>query len=681
MRQLSDPTLTRFAGIDNRILMKFVRRMLCLTAAGLLAVSAAPTEERVWTGVNGRTFRGTFHIFEENQSKAVFINAANQRVVVALENLIPADRELLLGTTPTPDEEVGGGFKKLPAPDRSLIPDLDPKDLGARDDEALTDAIWTAILWWELGGIVEVPGRGDFQKRADWLHGQLSRSISRGGRRSALLDDGKEGVDRYFADHLADTAVCRTKLVLNRPTVDEIASQLTGARAVVIKMSMEYDNGRTFSIATTLESLTPDGKFVFHVFGTRLHGTVETSPDGNQEWVIANRDDIPAHYQTQGARFLFLDAPWHGLLTLEPFVFATKGKPSPLPPEEAPEPVEPAKPAAPIAIPGQIHPPAIATPRRQPNSRLSRVWNLTDGTRVDGTFHKMDGDTHVLRTPQGRESTVELNQLPPDERAALIFLRGCTEIAHAPRLDLVYHFNTPTRKNVEILISTDGPLGRLSVPSLDNHFVFNLADLTSASYRKVPPESHKPGFISKFLPEYLLYSEPRYGVNWVQREFPENLESFAQTFLGRSGDVVVAGMNALSLRFPFPPERGVSVQDLEMDFVQVNPPAALAALHYLLSPRGPGIKGGWLGYGTELSCHDGFDQIGPYLARTRTLPVRMKWRNNINTRFVDPNDRKLSGGSFSIELVRATSPDSFPADHFHIPAEAASLEHGHSRDF
>jgi hypothetical protein len=319
--------------------MNFVFRMLFIFAVGLLTVSAAPTEERIWTGTNGRNFRGTFLRFEENNTKAVFFTASNQQVTVALDNLIPADRDRLIAPAvvqppvlaPVVDAEAG--FKKLPNANRILIPDVKPKDFGASDDEALVDAIWVGILWWEKAGILEVPGRGDFAKRAEWLHEQLSREISRGGRSSASLEDGKKGIEAYFKDELADTAVCRVKLLLKCPTVAEISATLIEARAIVMKMSMEYDNGRNFSIATTLESLTPEGKFVIHVFGTRLQGTVKTAADGKQEWVISNREAIPEYYQNQGARLFLSDVDWNGLIIMEPLVFATKGKPLPLPPE------------------------------------------------------------------------------------------------------------------------------------------------------------------------------------------------------------------------------------------------------------------------------------------------------------------------------------------------------------
>ena len=341
---------------DRSPLMKFISRILCLYAVGLLVASAAPAEERIWTGVNGKTFRGTFLTFEENRTKAVFITTTNQQLIIALENLIPADRDRLIppaavmppaqapaAAAGAPDG--GEGFKKLPIANRGLIPTLKPKDFGASDYEALVDAIWIALLWWEKAGILEVPGRGDFEKRAEKLHEELSREISQGGRSSSTLEEGKQGIEAYFKDELEDTAGCRVKIMKDKPTVPLIAGALTDRTAVVMKMSMTYDNGRDFSIAALLESLTPDGNFVFHIFGTRLNGTVKTAADGSQEWIITNRNAIPDYYREQGPRFFFNKDHWNGLLLMDPFVYATKGKPVPLPPEQ---PIKPAQPVTPI---------------------------------------------------------------------------------------------------------------------------------------------------------------------------------------------------------------------------------------------------------------------------------------------------------------------------------------------
>lgn len=348
--------------------MNFVFRMLCLSAFGVGTVSAAPAEERIWTGTNGKTFRGTFITLEEKGTKAVFFTSGGQQVIVAVENLIPADRNLLHVPIPAPRPadkqapvtakpavvapvtvparpmDAGPGFAKLPKVNRALIPTISPKSLGIRDYEAIVDAIWVSLLWWEKAMVLEVPGRGDFEKRAGGLHEDLSREIARGGNSSATLEEALEGVETYFKKQLKDTATCRTKILKNVSSVAELASTITEGRAVVIKMTMKYDKERNFSTAASLESLTPDGKFVMHMFGVRLHGVVKVDANGVMEWVVNNRDAMPEYYQSQGATFHLNDNSWNGVLMIDPYVYATKGKPAPLPPEEQIKPTAPDKP-------------------------------------------------------------------------------------------------------------------------------------------------------------------------------------------------------------------------------------------------------------------------------------------------------------------------------------------------
>jgi hypothetical protein len=54
----------------------------------------------------------------------------------------------------------------------------------------------------------------------------------------------------------------------------------------------------------------------------------------------------------------------------------------------------------------------------------------------------------------------------------------------------------------------------------------------------------------------------------------------------------------------------------------------------------------------------------------------MSWTNKENERCVLPEMRLITQGKFSLELMKATVPDSFPDGHFAIPAEARKLERG-----
>ncbi len=222
--------------------MHIVLQLLCLTLLGTMAISANPLEQ-LWRGNNGKAFRGTFVAFNEDRSTATFDTSTGKRVTVAVANLIPQHRDILLGTvrrpapTPPPAPQTGGGFKTLPEPDRSLVPKLAPKDFGSSDQDMLTTAVWSAFLWWDQTGLLEVPGRGNFNKRAENLHEQFARDISKGGRGAASLEDAKAAVEKHFAEHHAETAACRVNITPSPIDSQKLAAALTGANAVILNMT------------------------------------------------------------------------------------------------------------------------------------------------------------------------------------------------------------------------------------------------------------------------------------------------------------------------------------------------------------------------------------------------------------------------------------------------------------
>jgi hypothetical protein len=313
-----------------------------------LTIRAAPdpTTERTWTGKNGAHFVGTFaRTFEQDGRKAQFINSQGKSVIVAFDNLSEADQEIILtferkapAETAKPAASHSEFFKELPAADRSKIPPLKPKDLGGTDDEALVDAIWVSLLWWEISGIMPIPKSGDVTRKAEWLHKELSRGISKGGRSSASLEDARDGVAEHFEKRMDDVGTCKATI---HPTVDvETLSKLaSGNTIVVLKMTMTYSNSRAFSVASALESMEADGSFVIHMFGTRFTGKMTPMPAKGHPVdrlpkphliTLNNPDAMPDHYRTQGAAFSIGDNSWNGALSLEPLVYKTPGKKPPV---------------------------------------------------------------------------------------------------------------------------------------------------------------------------------------------------------------------------------------------------------------------------------------------------------------------------------------------------------------
>lgn len=318
---------------------------LCLATPALRA-DPQPGVERVWTGVNGKTFHGVFaRTFEDGGKKAQFITSAGKVVSVAIENLSEKDREIILvfeGKAPAkPAADVadtGDSFKKLPIADRTKIPALKPEDYGGTDDESIVDALWVSLMWWDAEGIMPVPKGGDMERKAEWLHKELTRNISRGGRGASSLEEAKEGVTEYFEKRLEETGACKA-VISTMPDVASLSRFTAGNSIVALKMSMTYSNSRVFSVASVLESMEPDGSFVMHMFGRRFAGKMTASPHkrpGSPEtpmYVVTlnTPEAMPDHYRTQGATFFFGDQAWNGALVLEPYVYKEPGKKAPIP--------------------------------------------------------------------------------------------------------------------------------------------------------------------------------------------------------------------------------------------------------------------------------------------------------------------------------------------------------------
>ncbi len=304
-----------------------------------------PTAERIWTGTNGATFRGTYSRTLDLGAKIEFLTATGKVVRVAIENLSKKDQEVILAFEKTlrgkPEKEAvtEDDFKKLPTADRILIPERHPEDFGGTDDEAIVDSLWVSLLWWNACDVMPVPKSGDFERKAEWLHKELTRYVSRGGRSSASLEKAKEGVEEYFKKRLEDTGACKVTVIQKGLDPENLSGLATGNDIVILKTSMTYASGNTYSICASLESVGKNGSFALHFFGKRFTGNmVVTDKTANQpphrrsyELVLNDKDKLPQYYKDQQPRFYLSPGSWQGLLVMKPYVYKEEGKPVPLP--------------------------------------------------------------------------------------------------------------------------------------------------------------------------------------------------------------------------------------------------------------------------------------------------------------------------------------------------------------
>lgn len=298
--------------------------------------------------MNGATFLGTFVRTMDQGKKVQFLTSEGKVLAVAFENLSEKDREIVLlfeGKAPAKPvpaavskETSKEAFKELPVAARMRIPTLKPEDFGGTDDESLVDALWVSLLWWDATGIVPVPKSGDIERKAAWLHKELSRHISSGGKGAASLQDAQRGIGEYFEKRLEETGTCKC-VIRNVTDPGQLAKLATGNDIVILRMTMTYSNARDFVVAGVLESMEADGTFVMHLFGERFSGKMAANPERKpetpgektHELTLADRDKMPEHYKTQGARFFIGDHSWNGALVMTPYIYKTPGKKAPVP--------------------------------------------------------------------------------------------------------------------------------------------------------------------------------------------------------------------------------------------------------------------------------------------------------------------------------------------------------------
>jgi hypothetical protein len=307
--------------------------------------SAQTTPERLWTGINGKNFSGVFHQLSPDGKKAEFLSSDGKLVSVAVENLIPKDREVILNPLKTNVSDVTvvadmSLFKPVASPSRQSTPLLSPKTFGCSTNQSLVDALWIALLWWDQSMVLEVPKKGDLESKALWLHNKLTRAVVVGGD-NPTAEDAKKGVEDYFADELEKVAACRVKIEQKDFSPTFLAGLLQGSNAVVMRMSMEYSNGKNYTMSSVLESMTQDGNFVIHIFGKRLKGRLKlmeaekrgVNPPVFWEYVLDPTSELPDYYATNEAKFLMGKTTWNAVLVLKPYIYLTPGKIAPLPVE------------------------------------------------------------------------------------------------------------------------------------------------------------------------------------------------------------------------------------------------------------------------------------------------------------------------------------------------------------
>ena len=387
------------------------RQAAALAALAIGLATPAAAEERIWTGVNGRTFRGAFSRLVENGSKAEFVDNQGRTITVALDNLIDDDRariapgeqpesapaqaataihrrwqtidggtfegrlidfdtlktmvrfELVDGSTrgmarqqlspgdlswiDAATREDGGnleaarrggtglfaGFKPEPALDRRQFPIIDQSDFGNKSSDCVPSSFCNFLLWWDQSGFLEIPKRGDYEDKAEWIHTRLARYCGTRNTSGTSFSDAQAGFLRYFEKELEGIAVMR----IHRDTDVSPAnlSRLTqGSAATMLEMTIrqppQHDSGHWVA----LTEASKDGRIVFHTWGGKFEATMKpaTPPDGArpqsyQVWdlVIDDPSRLPDWMQTHETTFVLDPANHDAVTVVRAYRYAEEG--------------------------------------------------------------------------------------------------------------------------------------------------------------------------------------------------------------------------------------------------------------------------------------------------------------------------------------------------------------------
>jgi hypothetical protein len=332
----------------------FVKRyavFLWLMASIAFSHSSDITQERIWTSKDGKTLRGTFVRLINDGKQVEIFNASRNVVVIALENLSVADRELLLATgsakktKPVQQPGDSSAFQDFAALDRKKLPLISQGDFGNKESDCVPSSFCNFLLWWDQEGVLEIPKRGDFEKKAEWIHSRLARYCGTRNTAGTSVSDASKGFTEYFTKDIPELATLKIKIDNDlRPA--NLARYTSGVNATMLQMTIREPGSGDSGHWVALLSAEEDGTVVFHTWGIRFEGKIEAigqSPpivvkiDGQErkfqsehstsyEIKITNREDTPEWFRNSRQRFLLLPEASDSIYVLKPYVYKEKGK-------------------------------------------------------------------------------------------------------------------------------------------------------------------------------------------------------------------------------------------------------------------------------------------------------------------------------------------------------------------
>ena len=338
--------------VENTPMQNF--RILPSIAASLLvallpvaSVASELTTERIWRSPDGKTLRGTW-VRTINDSKQIeVLTSAGKSVIIAVSNLSEADRQLVTpGQTPKEEttavlEKPAGltAFREIPALDRDKLPVISQEDFGNKASDCVPSSFCNFLLWWDQVGVLEIPKRGDFDAKAEWVHSRMARYCVTRNNSGTYVDDATKGFKEYFEKDLADFATLKIRIDYDlRP--ENLARYTVGGNATMLQVTIRETPRHDSGHWVALVSASADGTVVFHTWGARFEGKIEVLekkpgilrlgthevPATSYEIKIRNTGDLPEWFRNGDRKFILDPAQWDSIYVLKPFVYKEKGQ-------------------------------------------------------------------------------------------------------------------------------------------------------------------------------------------------------------------------------------------------------------------------------------------------------------------------------------------------------------------
>jgi hypothetical protein len=348
------------------IAMKMIDQLplgfVCLLVALASTIASADeiTAERVWSNPKGETFRGTWVRTLDGGKQVEVRNPNGKLFVVALADLSEADRQLVTAYLKEQSQDDAAAFKSFPALNRENLPVIGQEDFGNKASDCVPSSFCNFLLWWDQAGVLEIPKRGDFENKAEWVHSRIARYCVTRNNSGTYVDDATKGFREYFEKDLPDLATLKIRIDYDlRP--ENLARYTVGENATMLQMTIReaprHDSGHWVALV----SASADGTLVFHTWGARFEGKLEvlekkpelirlgtvdsgmqTVPATSYEIKIRNTADLPEWFRNGDRKFILDPVQWDSIYVLKPFVYGEKGKPA-KPPSDPLLDVQPAR--------------------------------------------------------------------------------------------------------------------------------------------------------------------------------------------------------------------------------------------------------------------------------------------------------------------------------------------------